>query len=143
MSAMRHTFLLQPARWGAVGRLFDSLHRPAEALGELRVSHEPLRWLLDMELAAGGTRWSARRTLSPFAGATAARWNCEHRDLGVLDGSFEFAGKRIFSVFASADGLLRGRETFTRRGERIYAAEGELLRNRRTLSSWDIVLRLL
>ncbi|MDD5658104.1 MAG: hypothetical protein PHF00_12710 [Elusimicrobia bacterium] len=138
---MRHAFLLRPALWSVAGRVFDSRNQPAEARGRIRIVHEPLEWRLDLELEAGGRSWRVPLRLAPFAGGTAARWRCEPPAPGRLEGSFEFAGKRIFSRFGSAHGSLGGRQTLTWRRDGSYAAEGELLRGGQPLAAWDLVLR--
>ncbi len=140
---MTHTFLLRPGSWSAQGRYFDARYRLQTVRGELVVRHEPLHWFVAgaLELAESGQRLNLACMVAPSNGGAAATWSCALPGLGDLEGSWELAGRRMFSSYRSRDGAHAGQATFTRQGETAYLAEGELRRADAIVCSWALTLR--
>lgn len=107
------------------------------------MEHEALQWALrgSFEIGDLSPRLEATCAVAPFRGGTAARWSLSHPAWGALEGTFDFAGRRIFSGFRSADGSRSGVQTLTQKDGRAYLAEGELRRGRVVAWSWALALR--
>ena len=140
---MIHSFLLRPGAWSAQGRYFDARYRLQSVRGDLVVRHEPLHWFLQgaLELAESGKRIDLACTVAPSKGGASATWSCALPGLGELEGSWELAGRRMFSSYRSRDGAHAGQATFTRQGDTVYLVEGELRRGNDIVCSWEIRLR--
>jgi len=140
---MAHTFLLSPGRWSAHGRSFDARYRQKRVRGEFEVCHQPLAWTLQgrLELMDSQQRLEFVCLVAPSDGGAAASWSLLHPEMGKLEGSFELAGRRMFSIFRSADGRHAGQVTLTQKDESAYMAEGELRRQGAIVCSWELTLR--
>ena len=140
---MTHTFLLRPGSWSVQGRYFDARYRLQSVRGDLVVRHEPLHWFVAgaLGLAESGKRLDLACTVAPSNGGAAASWSCALPGLGELEGSWELAGRRMFSSYRSRDGAHAGQATFTRQGDTVYLVEGELRRGNDIVCSWEIRLR--
>ena len=140
---MPHTFLLRPGPWAVHGKFFDARYRLQGVRGGLQVRHEPQIWTIQggLELADSKQRLDLACSVAPSDGGAAASWLWAHPQLGRFEGSFELAGRRMFSTFHSADGRHAGQATFTQKDARAYLAEGELRRGGAIVCSWELTLR--
>ena len=142
---MTHTFLLQPGRWSAQGRCFDARYRTQAVRGELQVRHGVLAWDVQgwVGLVDKASRLELDCAVAPSKGGAAARWRWRHPALGEFEGSWELAGRRMFSSFGSRDDRHGGQATFTRKDEKTYLSEGELRCRGAIVCSWELTLRRL
>ena len=141
---MEHTYLLRPGKWRAEGTYYDDAGRafPLTGRSEL-VQAGPERRLAGWMEVAGPqpvrftndyTIWETDR---PFT----LTWRSENPALGVLEGTFEFAGESILSRYVSPDRVYAGCEVLTLRGEGRYYNAGVSWKKGRRMSAWTAVLR--
>ena len=141
---MEHTYLLRPGRWRAEGTYYDDAGRafPLTGRSELTGDGPELRLTGWMEVVAPqplrfANDYTIRETEHPFTLA----WESCNPALGVLEGTFEFAGESILSRYVSPDRVYSGCEVLTLQGEGRYYNAGAAWKNGRRMSAWTAVLR--
>ena len=77
----------------------------------------------------------------PGDGPCTLAWQSVNPALGVLEGTFEFAGESILSRYLSPDRMYSGCEVLTLQGDGSYYNAGAALKDGRRMSAWTAVLR--
>ena len=141
---MEHTYLLRPGKWRAEGTYYDDAGRAFPLTGRSELTGDgPERRLTGwMEVVAPqslrfANDYTIRETERPFTLA----WESCNPALGVLEGTFEFAGESILSRYRSPDRVHSGCEVLTLQGDGSYYNAGAALKDGRRMSAWTAVLR--
>lgn len=141
---MEHTYLLRPGTWRAEGTYYDETGRAFPLTGRSKLVRSEEQWRLEGELETAApqplrvtNRYGIRETDRPCTLA----WQSVNPALGVLEGTFEFAGESILSRYRSPDRVYSGCEVLTLQGDGSYYNAGAALKDGRRMSAWTAVLR--
>jgi hypothetical protein len=139
-----HTFLFREGLWRAAGERRDGAGAATAVQGEMRVRHEPGRWLSESVLVVQSRPPQEHRNrteLAPFSpGSQATHWSAESQHLGTLNGRFVLAGDAILSFYASATGRYRGFECLLQKDAKHYSVRGAMLEHDKLISTWTFEL---
>ncbi len=141
---MRHTYLLEPNTWRAVGQVFGAHGSMTEADGEAAVQHEPELWVIQSSIRLvrdGSPLFENRYEIAPWdAGSDTTSWRLRHGLLGEIKGRFVIVGDSILSASRSTDGRHSGTEYLQQLTADRYLNRGALFRGRTMISSWSFEL---
>lgn len=139
-----HTFLFREGLWRVAGERRDGAGAPLAVQGEMRVRHEPGRWLSESTLRAGSNPPQEHRNrteVAPFSpGSQSTHWSAESQNLGTLTGRLVVTGDAILSFYSSATGRYRGYECMLQKDAKRYSVRGAMLEQDKLISTWAFEL---
>jgi hypothetical protein len=145
VASIRHTFLLDEARWSARGTFFDAGGAATPVDGHAEITHRSDAWVNRSFIrlhAAPPVELTNDYTIAPLApDALSTSWEALSPDLGRMIGSFALVGDSVLSTFASADGVHAGTECLQMMEADRYLGRGVLYRDRTLFSAWIVELR--
>ena len=140
----RHTFLFEPAVWGAEGTFFDAAGQAVPLVGETRVTHTEKGWRNEGRvrvLTNPPLIIENRYNIIPFTpGRDTTSWVSVNPALGQLSGRFILVGESILSLFESKAGEHKGGEVLIKESDESYRGRGALLARGGKVSSWLLTL---
>jgi len=144
MQEEQHTFLLEPARWQAMGEFTGQSGEPAPASGAAVISHGKRLWRNQGVMRIAGDvplEIANVYEIVPFPhGSLWTSWTSHNPSLGRLIGRFVLMRDAIVSTFESEGGAYTGCETLLRVATDAYRCRGVLMRGGVLVSSWALEL---
>ena len=141
---MRHTYILEDAKWRAKGKYYDRQANVTDVWGETLIEHQADQWVLDGFMEVCGDqpmRFFNKYSIAPIAqGRDFTTWSSINPALGTLNGRLMIVGDTILSMFQSKDNQYYGAETLRQIDENKYLNKGFTFCGEEKLSSWEVVL---